>query len=235
MQLFYTTNNGPELAIFEGEECLHLSKSLRKKSGESIDWTDGMGNLYTGEIITIERHQIRVKIQNIEERSRGRDYNLTLLVAPTKQADRIEWMLEKAIEIGLDVFVPIICGHSEQIRMKTDRLERIAISAMKQSQQFHLPVIRALTPFQSYLDHPIEGQGFIAHCAKKGMPKLPSLIKPVGNITVCIGPEGDFSSIEISTALNAGYQEISLGNTRLRTETAGLIACAQIQAKSLET
>ncbi|WP_234733983.1 16S rRNA (uracil(1498)-N(3))-methyltransferase [Tellurirhabdus bombi] len=224
MHLFYQPNASKEPFLSE-EESRHCVKTLRLGKGDSISVTDGHGNQFSCVIETADprRCQFRIVDQHAET---PRPYSIHLAVAPTKNLDRTEWFIEKAVELGVDRLSFFIGQHSERRVLKTDRVEKIAVAAMKQSLQAYLPQIDPLVAFQEILALPAD-QRFLAHLPE-GEEKPASLLrtaKPTGKLLVLIGPEGDFSEKEISAAVQAGFQMVTLGATRLRTETAALAAC----------
>ena len=225
MQLFYSPDITPPLYTLSEEESGHCVRVLRLKEGDSLHITDGKGTLYRAEVE--DAHPKRCTIRIVEEHHEWekRPYSLTIAVAPTKNIDRIEWFVEKATECGIDRIVPILCDHSERKVVKGERLEKIAISAMKQSLKAYLPTIAPLTPIRTLLEEPFDGVRLIAHC-EEDMERIfmGELIDKGDNVMVLIGPEGDFSKEEIEAARKAGFREVTLGKERLRTETAALAA-----------
>ena len=225
MQLFYSPDITPPLYTLSEEESGHCVRVLRLKEGDSLHITDGKGTLYRAEVE--DAHPKRCTIRIVEEHHEWekRPYSLTIAVAPTKNIDRIEWFVEKATECGIDRIVPILCDHSERKVIKGERLEKIAISAMKQSLKAYLPTIAPLTPIRTLLEEPFDGVRLIAHC-EEDMERIfmGELIGKGDNVMVLIGPEGDFSKEEIEAARKAGFKEVTLGKERLRTETAALAA-----------
>ncbi len=225
MQLFYAPDITTPLYTLPEEESGHCVRVLRLKEGDSLHITDGRGTLYRAEVE--EAHPKRCTIRIVEEHPEWekRPYGLSVAVAPTKNIDRIEWFVEKATECGIDRIVPILCDHSERKVVKEERLVKIAASAMKQSLKAYLPQIEPLTPIRQLLSEPFDGVKLIAHC-EEDMERvfLGDVVKKGDNVLVLIGPEGDFSKEEIEAARKAGFREITLGNARLRTETAALAA-----------
>lgn len=219
------------------EESGHAVKVLRMKEGMTIDITDGNGKFYEAEIVLADKRHTRVQIVNQQEVEKTWQGSIHLAVAPTKNMSRIEWLCEKATEIGFDAITLLHCDYSERHHVSADRLERILVSAMKQSQKAQLPVLTALTPFKTLVDTPFPGQRFIAHCyddasisgeescdVTRTLPFLGDVANPDGEAQVLIGPEGDFSIAEVRYALERGFIPVSLGKSRLRTETAALVA-----------
>jgi len=230
MQLFYTPNieETDKQIIFPKDESRHIAKVLRKNEGETLKVTNGKGFLFTAEIIEANPKQCLAKIIKVEEES-SKSYRLHLVVAPTKMNDRYEWFLEKATEIGIDEITPVICDHSERKTIKLNRYERVLQSAMKQSLHYSLPVLNEAISFSEFMNLKFEGQKFIAHC-EEDMPRisLKNEVRSNEEVTVLIGPEGDFSPEEIKLALEKEWVPVSLGNSRLRTETAAIVACHTI-------
>ncbi|UMY65069.1 MULTISPECIES: 16S rRNA (uracil(1498)-N(3))-methyltransferase [unclassified Flavobacterium] len=226
MQLFYDPALQPstEVFSFEKEESRHIAKVLRKKEGDILFVTNGLGSLFTTEIIECRETKCTARIVSVTTET-PRHPRLHLAVAPTKMNERYEWFLEKATEIGIEAITPIICDHSERTVVKPERLEKIVVAAMKQSNQTYLPKLHPAMPFSQFISQAREGARFIAHCEDDEKHPLKNALKPGEDAVILIGPEGDFSPKEIQLALANGYLPVSLGNTRLRTETAALVAC----------
>lgn len=229
MQLFYTPEINEQLKefSFDKEESKHIVKVLRKQEGDILKVTNGLGYLFTTEIILASDKKCTVRITDSIFYTPN-DFYIHMAVAPTKMNDRYEWFLEKATEIGVNEITPIICDHSERKIIKTERFDKIIQSAMKQSLQFHLPKLNEPITFKQFLAQKHQGHLCIAHCEESQKTLLKNVIKPNERYTVLIGPEGDFSEKEIQNALELNYQPVSLGNTRLRTETAAIVACHSI-------
>lgn len=225
MQLFYNPDiqTADSTFTFDKEESRHIVKVLRKKEGDKIQITNGKGSLFTSEIIfaSEKKCEVRITDETVYERA---PYYLHLAVAPTKMNDRYEWFLEKATEIGISEITPIICEHSERTAFKADRFEKILQSAMKQSLQFYLPKLNEPVAYNTFVKQQHDGQLFIAHCEETDKKLLKTELQPKQKVTILIGPEGDFSTKEIELALAQKYVPVSLGNTRLRTETAAVVA-----------
>ena len=229
MQLFYNPNileDSVEIS-FSKEESRHIVKVLRKSFGDLLYITNGSGWFFTSEIINADIKKCTVKIKTKELKQKRR-YSLHLAVAPTKMNDRYEWFLEKATEIGIDSITPIICEHSERKVVKEERLKKIVESAMKQSMQCYLPKLNEAIKFSDFIKQEFNNQLFIAHCEETNREPLKTQIEPMQPITILIGPEGDFSVKEIAQALQIGFKPVTLGKTRLRTETAAIVACHSI-------
>lgn len=229
MQLFYNhtlTESSSEIK-FSREESKHIAKVLRKKEGDQLYITNGYGFLFIARITFSNPSQCIAKIESSEQQHH-RKYRVHLVVAPTKMNDRYEWFLEKATEIGIDEITPIICDHSERKIIKAERLERILQSAMKQSLQCYLPKLNPAISFSDFIKQENKDQLLIAHCEETKKQSLKGVLLPGANTTILIGPEGDFSTKEIDIALGSGYTPVTLGETRLRTETAAIVAAHSV-------
>ena len=225
MQLFFSeiTDNRVN---FSSDEKKHLTKVLRKKIGDEISVIDGKGYLYMARITSLEKNSSQIEIIKKEEKEKSHDYYLHIAIAPTKNINRFEWFLEKATEIGIDEITPIICQRSERKKININRCKRILISSIKQSLKYHLPKLNEPIDFNDFAKQKLEGDKFIAHCLNKDKIKLDKSIK--NRCTVLIGPEGDFTENEINYALEKSFKATTLGNSRLRTETAGIIAAHSV-------
>ncbi len=229
MQLFYNptiTENTSQFS-FEKEESKHIIKVLRKSVGDIVHITNGYGWLFTAEVSIPNINKCVVNIISKVKQTKH-DYNLHLAVAPTKMNDRYEWFLEKATEIGIDTITPIICDHSERKQIKTERFEKILQAAMKQSLSCYMPKLNEPIHFKAFVNQEFKGDLFIAHCEETDRKSLKNVLKPKHDITILIGPEGDFSTKEIALAVNNKFIPVTLGNTRLRTETAAIVACHSV-------
>ena len=229
MQLFYNPDimeNSMQFS-FSKEESKHIVKVLRKSVGDTLHITNGMGWLFLAEILIpdIKRCTVQIVSKTFHKK---RDYSLHLAVAPTKMNDRYEWFLEKATEIGIDTITPIICTHSERKVIKSERFQKILQSAMKQSLNYYLPKFNEATSFKSFMNKILEGDLYIAHCEPSERISLKQCLQPKKKITILIGPEGDFSIQEIEQAVRKGFKPVTLGETRLRTETAAIVACHSV-------
>ena len=227
MQLFYhpDISENAQQIVFPRDESKHIVKVLRKKEGDILNVTNGKGFLFETELILITPQQCVAKVIQVKTETQPA-YYLHLAVAPTKMNDRYEWFLEKATEIGVREITPVFCDHSERKVVKLDRFERVLQTAMKQSLHLSIPKLNPSVHVSEFIKSSIEGQKFIAHCEDENKKKsLKSLLKPGKKSTILIGPEGDFSSEEIKLAIKNGWLPVSLGNSRLRTETAAIVAC----------
>ncbi|MDH6354295.1 16S rRNA (uracil1498-N3)-methyltransferase [Dysgonomonas sp. PH5-45] len=210
------------------EEAKHCTRVLRKTEGDMILITDGKGHFFAAEIISANVKHCLVQIIETIPQSTGRDFRLQIAFAPTKNMDRVEWFAEKATEIGIDSFTPLLCQHSERKEIKHHRLEKILVSAMKQSQKATLPLLDKMTSFSSFIKKDFHGRKFIAHCHPSGKELIKKIYNQGEDALILIGPEGDFSEEEVNQAITYGFEPISLGQSRLRTETAALVACHTI-------
>lgn len=227
MQLFYSKDITDNEFEFSREESKHIAKVLRKKEGDVLHITNGQGYLYKGTITFSSPNKCIITLKE-KELQHPKKYRLHLAVAPTKMNDRYEWFLEKTTEIGIDEITPIICDHSERKIIKPARFERILQSAMKQSLQCYLPKLNPAIPFSEFIQQENNDQLLIAHCEETKKLSLKDILTLQGNTTILIGPEGDFSNKEIEKALDMGYTPVTLGETRLRTETAAIVAAHSV-------
>ena len=229
MQLFYnpTITESTEVFSFDKEESKHIIKVLRKKDTDLLYVTNGLGLLFKTEITLASDSKCTVRIISFEKAAPSK-FKLHLAVAPTKMNDRYEWFLEKATEIGVHEITPIICDHSERKVINNERFDKILLTAMKQSNELYLPKLNPATTFKEFIKLKNEGVKLIAHCEEMDKITLKSILKPNEDITILIGPEGDFSEKEIALALESNFTAVSLGNTRLRTETAAIVACHSV-------
>ena len=226
MQLFFT-NNTEDQFILSKEESNHISKVLRKKEGDAVYFTNGQGLLLIAEIISSNNQKTKVKVTSRIEKEKEHNYNLHIAIAPTKNIERFEWFLEKTTEIGIDEITPIICDRSERKIIKNERCNRILLSAIKQSLKYHMPKLNESISFNEFIKQDIQGSKYIAHCEDVKKIELRNE-KTKNQITILIGPEGDFSPSEIKTAIQRSFTPINLNNSRLRTETAAIIAAHTI-------
>ena len=224
MALFYAPDIKENWQLPE-DEAAHCLRVLRLSVGSKIDITDGKGCFYKAAISSIVGKHCYVEAEEIIEQPKGWSGHLHIAIAPTKNMDRIEWMVEKAVEIGLDELTFLSCRFSERKVIKTDRIERIVVSAMKQSLKARKTVVNEMVDFKRFIASGGGGDKFIAHCYDGERLLLKDTLAIGRDATILIGPEGDFSPEEVQAALSAGYRPVSLGNSRLRTETAGLVAC----------
>jgi 16S rRNA (uracil1498-N3)-methyltransferase len=226
MNLFYT----PELAEhsrlvnLDKEESFHCVRSLRMRPGDTLLLTNGRGLIADAILSEASPTACEAEVMNLTKHPRP-DAELQMAVAPTKNHDRFEWFAEKATELGIGAIIPLICERSERKKVQRERLHRLLVAALKQSQGAYLPLLHDETSFKSFIDEAWTGQKFIAWCSPEPVPLMKDLLRKGESLRILIGPEGDFSEEEVKMALNSGYQPISLGKNRLRTETAALAAC----------
>ncbi len=237
MELFYSTDIFENHLFLSLDESTHCIKVLRKTNGDGVKVIDGKGNLYEGKI-EIEHKNKPVKI-NIQTKTHFEashyQSGFHLAIAPTKNTDRMEWLIEKTVELGINSIAFLQCEHSERSNLRLDRIEKIAISALKQSKQYWLPTITAPLSFKKYIDQfPCDENSYIAFCSNGEKNEFGSLNKGASTVRILIGPEGDFSESEIELALAEGFQAVSLGISRLRTETAALYACSVYRQMGVE-
>ena len=227
MQLFYTPDidlSKPDYTLSE-EESKHCVRVLRLGNGDEVWMCDGRGNMLHGRIADDNPKRCRVEITGYTPDFERRPYTLHIAAAPTKNIERFEWFVEKATEIGVDRITPLLTEHSERKVIKTERIGKVATSAVKQSLKAFHPVIDPLTPFRELVSTPFDGLKLIAHCEPDpGKRPLGSLLTKATPVLILIGPEGDFSPAEIAFALSHGFRSVSLGRSRLRSETAGVAA-----------
>lgn len=225
--LFYA----PDIAInpeLPEEESQHCIRVLRLKEGDEITVTDGKGHLYLAVLEEAHHKHCRIDIAKQWKQEPLWNVHIHIAIAPTKNIDRTEWFVEKATEIGINEITCLCCRYSERREIKWQRLNKIAINAMKQSQQTTLPKINEIIDFKDFTKSNFDGAKMIGHCHENQKHLIKELYKPGRNALLLIGPEGDFSNEEINDALAAGFEPVSLGKSRLRTETAALVACHTI-------
>ena len=230
MQLFYNSELQPsdKHFCFDKNESRHIVKVLRKNIGDKLRITNGLGFIFDAEILTTNHNKCEVSITKTTVIP-PKQYSIHLAVAPTKMNDRYEWFLEKATEIGVDQITPIICARSERKTVKTERFEKIIHAASKQSLRAHFPKINPTARFTDFIKNTTYNPCYIAHCLEQNQPHLKDLIAPKKSVLILIGPEGDFTMDEINLAQTLGFESVSLGNARLRTETAAVVACHIIE------
>lgn len=224
MELFYTQDIEMRHALSE-EESMHCIKVLRHDRGDEIYITDGSGNIYTARITNPHPKHCELEILTKQQQEKNHHFHLHIAIAPTKNIERLEWMIEKCTEIGIDQITPLLCRFSERKQIREDRLEKIILSACKQSLNTYFPKLNPLTSFSDFINAQREETRYIAHCYKDERYELATVIQPVKSCVIMIGPEGDFSEQEVRQAIDKGFKPVSLGNSRLRTETAGVVAC----------
>lgn len=229
MHVFYTPDIDSSTYVLNEEESRHCMKVLRLVIGDTVHLIDGKGGLYEAEIISESKRNVTLQVLKTTKEYQKRKHHLHIAVAPTKNIDRLEWFLEKATEIGIDEITPLICDRSERKIVKEDRLNKVITSAVKQSLQAYHPVLNEATSFKDFITKQSATYKMIAHCVD-GDPRqfISQVSHPDEKYLILIGPEGDFTPNEIQLALQNDFKPLTLGNTRLRTETAALAACFEV-------
>jgi 16S rRNA (uracil1498-N3)-methyltransferase len=225
MQLFYTPDINSDTYKLDKEESTHCVRVLRLKEGSQIHLTDGKGNLYKAQLLSADPKECIAEIIETIPDFGKKNFYLHIAIAPTKNIDRFEWFLEKATEIGIDEITPVFSEHSERNIIKPERLQKIITSALKQSLKAYHPILNEAIKYNQFLNLSFDCKKYIAHCEDDEKVTLQSAYKKAENALILIGPEGDFSIAEIKKAIENNYLPVSLGNSRLRTETAGIVAC----------
>lgn len=227
MNVFYASPPENNILVLDEQESRHCVKVLRMKQGDELRVIDGAGGFYHAVIEDADPRECRLSVLTMERNYGKLPYDLHIGIAPTKSIDRFEFFLEKATEIGVSSITPLICERSERKAIRLDRLEKVIISAMKQSLKAYKPSLNEMRDLKEWLASSNSENRLIAHCIDKRKHELWKM-DLTNNITLAIGPEGDFSPAEINLALESGFTEISLGENRLRTETAGIFACSAV-------
>ncbi len=225
MQLFFAEDIQSNYYTLDGEESKHCIRVLRMTEGDELWLTDGQGTLCRCHIIDASPKACGLEVVECTVKE-PRPWRLHLAVAPTKNIARMEWLIEKAVEMGIETITPVVCEHSERCVLRQDRMERIVTSAMKQSLKVFRPIVHKATALSALLEQPFEGQRLIAYCDGNHRTRLQEAYTAGGDVQILIGPEGDFSHDEVSAALASGYTAVTLGASRLRTETAAMAAVA---------
>ena len=228
MQLFYSNNRNSGIFTFDEIESRHIVKVLRQRTGDTINVTDGSGSIYEAAIIDDNHRQCKAEIIRTMPSYRKHDYYLHIAIAPTKNQERMEWFVEKAVEMGIDEISPLVCEHSERRKINRERLRKIALSAMKQSLKTHITKINDIQVLRDFVEKPFDGKKFIPYVSgeeEEANSRVNDVYFRNENALFLIGPEGDFSKDEISLAVKNNFLPVSLGSSRLRTETAGITAC----------
>ncbi|MEA1898750.1 MAG: 16S rRNA (uracil(1498)-N(3))-methyltransferase [Bacteroidota bacterium] len=225
MQVFYLPGMTQGLNVLNPEESHHCSRVLRTGKEEEVNFIDGEGGFATGKIIQPHPRKTIIEIREIKTNFNKRSYYLHIAIAPTKNIDRFEWFLEKAVEIGIDEITPLICERSERRTIKTERLNKRILSAMKQSMNAFKPRLNELTSFKTFLNQINEANRYIAYRGQDAPPQLKEQPLLNSSSLILIGPEGDFSPGEVKMALKNNIKQVGLGPSRLRTETAGIVCC----------
>jgi len=234
MQLFYAPDLIGDRYTLPEQESKHCIRVLRMQTGDQINLTDGKGNMFLAELISEDPRHCEVKLVERQKEYGKRNYNIHVAIAPTKNINRFEWFLEKTTEIGIDEITPVICQRSERKVVKVERLSKVITAAMKQSVKAYHPQLHEATRFKDLLQTDFKGQKFIAYVEEGEHPLLQSVYTKGGDALILVGPEGDFSPEEVKIALTNGYKTVSLGDSRLRTETAGVVAVHSITLMNRE-
>ncbi|GGK69196.1 16S rRNA (uracil(1498)-N(3))-methyltransferase [Rufibacter glacialis] len=231
MHLFFTPDLLPSDTSYtlSEEESKHCTRVLRLGQGDAVTLIDGQGGMFEAQIAEPNPKKTKISILRHHAEYQKRPYQIHVAVAPTKNMDRMEWFVEKAVEMGIDEITFLQCARSERKNLNLERQVKIAVSAMKQSMKAYLPTLHPLTRYADFLQRPLQGQRFIAHLVEgQERQSLAKSITAPDTYTILIGPEGDFSPEEVAQALQAGFKPVTLGQSRLRTETAALAACHTI-------
>jgi len=228
MQLFYAPDIKDEYYVLGTEDSRHCVKVMRLKEGDKITLTDGVGHFYYAEIEEPDIRAAKVKIRRKEFIEKYWPYRLHIAMAPTKNMNRTEWALEKMTELGVDAFTPLLCEHSERKVIKPARMERIVTAAVKQSLKPWFPKLEGIDQFRQFVERDFKGEKYIAYIDENYNQLMKGLYPAGSDAVIMIGPEGDFSSGEVELALEKGFEPVSLGSSRLRTETAAVTACHTI-------
>lgn len=228
MHVFYTPDIDADLYTLNEEESRHCSKVLRLNVKDIIHLIDGKGGLYEAQITEVNKKNVQLQIIEKQFEFGKRNHHLHIAIAPTKNIDRLEWFLEKATEIGIDEITPIICDRSERKIIKEDRLEKVITSAVKQSLTAYHPKLNDAISYADFIKQSPAGYKMIAHCMDGTKSFINQQVEVHQSYLILIGPEGDFTPSELDIALHNGYKPVTLGNTRLRTETAALAACFEV-------
>lgn len=226
MHLFYAPDIQDDCYSLNAEDSRHCVKVLRLKAGERITLTDGAGNLYYAVIQKADSKETEVVVERKEHVGKPWSFSLHIAIAPTKNMNRTEWALEKITEMGVDKITPLLCEHSERKVVKFERMNRIITAAVKQSLKAYYPELSEMTSLEDFVAHSFSGQKkYIAYIDEQYREHLADLYEPGSDAVILIGPEGDFSKDEVKMAVEKGFQPVSLGKSRLRTETAAVAAC----------
>lgn len=228
MNLFYVPDIEGDYYTLDPDESKHCIRVLRFTEGDPVSIVDGRGNWYNGVIDRADVKGCGIKVLEKIEQYGKRPCRLHLAIAPTKNIDRTEWMLEKCTEMGIDAFTLLNTAHSERKAVKEERLEKVIVAAMKQSLKAYLPELNPMTDFRKFVTSCKEARKYIAHCHQGVKKRLDEVYQPGDDVVILIGPEGDFSTEEIALAEKHGFVAVTLGTSRLRTETAGIVACHSI-------
>jgi len=223
MIIFFAKEIQGDHAFLIDDEARHCSKVLRKRTGDIIAFTDGKGYFYKGQLLNVSKDKCKIAILE-KNKADEKPYKLSIAISPVKNPARFEWFVEKAVEIGVDSIIPLICKRTEKKNIKTSRIQNIIISASKQSLKAKFPALNPPVSFDEFISNVDPQNTFLAHLNEDSV-YLGKIEKPEDEIVLLIGPEGDFADEEISKAIDLGIKPVTLGSSRLRTETAGVVAC----------
>jgi 16S rRNA (uracil1498-N3)-methyltransferase len=227
MNIFYCSEINGNKATLTAEESAHCIRVMRQQKGDRVILIDGHGGMFDAVVKSPDSRRCGLEILKSIVHDKRRNYSLHIAIAPTKQIDRFEWFIEKSVEIGIDIITPLLCQRSERKSIRTDRLQKLILSTMKQAMVPYLPSLNELTTFSAFVNHVIGSTNnrFIAHIGDSKQKLLKDSLASQSNVIVLIGPEGDFTQSEIDLAIENDFIPVSLGKNRLRTETAGIVAC----------
>lgn len=229
MQIFYAPDINGNTYSLDEKESKHLIRVLRMAKGESVKLIDGNGNLYEGIISNPDQNKCSIDITGKIKDFERRNYRLHIAISPLKNPERFEWFIEKSVEIGIDEITPLLCRNTEKPGIKRERLNNLIISAMKQSLKATKTILNEPTSFKDFINKDLMGIRMIAHCDKSNERKnVSEVYSKNDNSIILIGPEGDFTRDEVDSAVNRGFLPVHLGQSRLRTETAGIAACHSV-------
>ncbi len=229
MQIFYAPDIAGKTYELDENESKHIIRVLRMTKGSAVRLIDGKGNLFEGIISDPDQKKCRIDITGITENFEKRNYKLHIAISPLKNPDRFEWFIEKSVEIGIDEITPVICKNTEKPGIKTERLNNLIISAMKQSLKATRTILNEPVSFKDFITSDRDGIRMIAHCDHSAdRNKISDIYSKNENAIILIGPEGDFSNEEVGMAVSMKFHQVHLGPSRLRTETAGIAACHSI-------
>jgi 16S rRNA (uracil1498-N3)-methyltransferase len=230
MNVFFASEIKNKIALLSSEESTHCIRVLRLNKGDKVQIIDGKGGFFSGSILVPDAKQCKIQLLEEIVHQKYKNYSIHIAIAPTKSIARFEWFVEKAVEIGIDVITPLLCHRSERKTIRTERFHKLVISSMKQALVPYLPKFNELTSFNKLITNitATAYNRFIANCDKTEKRSLKDVLAPQSNVIILIGPEGDFTAAEIELAISHGFIPVNLGNNRLRTETAGIIACHTI-------
>lgn len=234
MHLFYTPNISGDTCTLSEEESQHCVRVLRLGTGSAVHLIDGRGGLYAAQITEAHARRCTVRITGVQREVGKRSGYLHVALAPTKSVERYEWFLEKATEVGVDEITPLLCERSERRTVKAERSVKVVTAAVKQSLKAYHPTLNPMQDFSALVAQPFDGVKCIAHCMAPPKSLLQHVARPRGRTLVLVGPEGDFSPAEAELARQNGFVEVSLGSSRLRTETAGVAACCIVQLSTAD-